>query len=333
MIDRETRPLPDHPPLPLPDPQYAQRWIPGVFAALMGLLVFLIAVGAVPVSDPDFGVPRWVVALIGGFFWIVGVWILSQSLQAILWQRRLRRLALRHTDLPWMRDYPWDTDGVADHLARSTLAALVGVFITTLFAAIFVTLALTLFEGILPTIFAFAMAAICLLLLKQYLTPLLVRRKYGLSRVRFERFPYRGDHDLSLRVHCNRPIHSSESINCTLRCIERELKMTDELHPGHSSGSTRRRKRVLINCHQLYAETRNVDHFDASRLGTDFTVQFQPPPPDLGTRLNAAPASHPNTDSAARLTAAPARYWELDVTASTPGLDYRALFLIPFYPE
>jgi hypothetical protein len=54
----------------------------------------------------------------------------------------------------------------------------------------------------------------------------------------------------------------------------------------------------------------------AGRLrGGDLPVSFKLPEGEFGTRLSEAPA----------------RYWELEVKADTPGLDFGALFLLPVY--
>ena len=39
----------------------------------------------------------------------------------------------------------------------------------------------------------------------------------------------------------------------------------------------------------------------------------------------------PEGDYASRLLESPRRYWELEVKAETPGIDYAARFLIPVY--
>lgn len=60
------------------NPQKTKRMvmiISGAMDALIGAGILIVGLGFFPVSISDFGVPQWVILLIGGAMFIVGGWM------------------------------------------------------------------------------------------------------------------------------------------------------------------------------------------------------------------------------------------------------------------
>lgn len=49
--------------------------ISGVTDALIGAVILLIGFGFLPVDIADYGIPSWLVILVGGFMFIMGAWV------------------------------------------------------------------------------------------------------------------------------------------------------------------------------------------------------------------------------------------------------------------
>ena len=79
-------------------------------------------------------------------------------------------------------------------------------------------------------------------------------------------------------------------------------------------GSGRNRSMVTV-CYELLALPATVAAVDDGSGGTALRVVAEVPP--------GAPVT--------TLAARPPRYWELELSAATPGVDYGATFLVPIY--
>lgn len=51
----------------------------GVIDALIGAALLLIAFGLLPVDIADYGLPPWLVILVGGFMFIMGAWVAAYN--------------------------------------------------------------------------------------------------------------------------------------------------------------------------------------------------------------------------------------------------------------
>jgi hypothetical protein len=133
---------------------------------------------------------------------------------------------------------------------------------------------------------------------------LVQQAKYGRARLAFPSFPFFLGDTLTARLGTSRAIGEFKKLTFTLRCIEERTET-------RRSGT---RTSIQTVCDQLWAEEVALGA-GAVREGNEITVRFELPEGDYGTRLSDSPA----------------RYWELAVTADTPGLDFSARFLVPVY--
>lgn len=51
----------------------------GVIDALIGAIILLIGFGLLPVDIADYGLPAWLVTLVGGFMFIMGAWMAAYN--------------------------------------------------------------------------------------------------------------------------------------------------------------------------------------------------------------------------------------------------------------
>ena len=146
--------------------------------------------------------------------------------------------------------------------------------------------------------------AILVLMLVGILTTIWHRARYGRSRLAFGSFPFFLGQPLQVRLSTGRPLGAFKSLVLTLRCVE-ERTATTQTAKGRST---------RIVCDQLWADEITLAESWALQEG-EIPVSFRLPEGDYATRL-AEP---------------PVRYWEIEVTADTAGLDFRAVFPLPVY--
>jgi hypothetical protein len=132
--------------------------------------------------------------------------------------------------------------------------------------------------------------------------------KYGRPYLRFERFPFFPGQLVECALDPGKGIRDYRKITYTLRCVE-------DVTETHGSGKNRSTTTV---CYQLYA-----DHFEIDQPGS------------LGAQGQGVPVTFllPEDVPTMDLWRPAPRYWELVVKADTPGVDFKATFLVPVYAE
>jgi hypothetical protein len=226
----------------------------------------------------------------------------------------VRRLRAAHPAEPWRWDYVWDERGITDDYARYNAAtsiaaiAVLGVFAVAasgfsiaallsghrslqLFAVPFVVVALLLDYAVLRGLFDVARL-------------IAGRLKYGRGVASFDRFPFRRGETLRLHVRAPRALPRHAVVTATLRCVQERLAPV---------GTLQRQPR--IECFELYRDVAPAEVVDAASGARAIRVTF------------SVPADVPATD----FSSYPCRYWEVDVEASTDGVDYAARFVVPVY--
>jgi hypothetical protein len=273
-----------------------------------GAAIGLLALGVIPAAAGE-GPPlpsglAWCLALL---FFGAGVFLCSIGVRALIAWSRLKARRERHPHEPWRVDYPWDPTGTS-HNPGSSLPGQLG-------AAAFMTLLLAPFNYfafyVPPTdmplwargLVGFFDVVLVLVVVGMVMT-LVQQAKYGRARLAFQSFPFFLGDTLTARLGTSRAIGEFKKLTFTLRCIEERTET-------RRSGS---RTSIQTVCDQLWAEEVALGA-SAVREGNEITVRFELPEGDYGTRLSESPA----------------RYWELAVTADTPGLDFSAKFLVPVY--
>ncbi|MEO8359105.1 MAG: hypothetical protein ABI672_03665, partial [Vicinamibacteria bacterium] len=130
--------------------------------------------------------------------------------------------------------------------------------------------------------------------------------KYGKSRLHFARFPFKPGSSVEAGLEADSKLAAAPVINLALRYIEEIVTVT-------GSGKNRSTRTTLYALHEVKQEVR-AGQFD-STSGAEIPIRMRLPDGDYSNRLRDTPR----------------RYWQLQVTAETPGIDYEAKFLLPVY--
>lgn len=270
----------------------------------VGLFVVALAAGAAPTSSSDGGEPPppWVLFAFGAVFALVGGFIMIAGLRGWLRQRRRDAMLARYPDEPWRGDHAWNERYAYDRGSNPLPAFGVASFMT-LFLSGFNYWAFLSGEGPLPVKLFVGFFDLILLAVWSVAFYTLGRRlKYGATRVRFDTFPFLVGHPLRVSLELPRALRDFPELRATLRLAEQRWETT-------YSGNKRSRQLVT---YERWAEEQVIPR---DRIDGVVTLEFQVPP------------GAPTTD----LASTEPRYWELQLDAETPGIDYHGLFLMPVY--
>ncbi len=269
----------------------------------IGVLILLRAANVI--TSGDIHAPNWVLGTIGTVFAVVGLLFAFSGGKDVLRQLRLRRWTLQHPQEPWMADHRWDITGSSDELGKN--------IVRTFFFAAFLALFLVPFNyiGLVKgdLVFGFVSLAFdaAILAMLGYGFYLLARRiKYGRTRIRFAQFPLFLNDVAEVSFVPGRGWSAYDRITFTLRCVEEVIETS-----GHGKN-----RRTTISRYQVYADVFEVSgpgRFDATDAALPVTFLL------------------PHDGPCTRLAQSPPTYWELEVKAATPGIDFCATYLLPVY--
>jgi hypothetical protein len=272
-----------------------------------GIVLALIALGTIRPRTSGGPFPPWLPWCLALTFFVPGFFLLVTGLRSAWASARLEKRRALHPGQPWLAEGSWDPEGTSDRprttlLAQFVWTAFLSVFLAPFNYFVFVAPQKDIPFWVKGLVGFFDLIPV--LMLVGIVTTLWHAAKYGGSYLRFGSFPFHLGGTLDVRLSTRRPIGSFETMTCTLRCIEERT----ELRRTSRGGSSR------TVADQLWAEERILNSSFAAFDG-GIPIAFRLPEGDYGTRLAEAPV----------------RYWELEVTAATPGLDFRAVFPVPVY--
>lgn len=268
-------------------------------ALLIGVGAIVVLIGVLGMSDKS--VPGEVLASMGAVFALAGVLFVVNAARGLLARQRKDAMAdAVLADHPWNRTHATSNAlGAAFQMAFG--AAVIALFLVPFNWWAFVSkdgnLLVMLIVGLFDGVWAMTVSRALYLVARGL--------KYGTSTLTFDRFPYRLGQPLGARFDCARTIDSPQGIEVIARCVEEAFEVR---------GSGRNRKSVVV-CYQTHAAQTIVQPGTSPSGGTSFTFTL-----DL-----------PHGDHATKLAERPPRYWEVEMKAETPGVDFGALFLVPVY--
>ncbi len=257
----------------------------------------LLVVAAVQVGPPEEGkVPRPLVLLVVALFPLAGAWVLRHGLRGLARERRIAALQAGQPHAPWAWDYAWDPHEASDLSGREGTQAIAFGIVAAIFLVVFNWIAFVAQPDPLWRLLVgvFDVAVIAAFAKGGFV--LLRRAKYRDARLRFTTYPFFLGRELVVDL-LGAP-HQCNRLTATLRCIKEAYEFR-----GRTS---------VVVCYQCYVDTQRI----AGPLGPD-APRFRFPLP-LG-------------DYETRLRDRPPRYWELEVAAETPGIDFQTRFLVPVY--
>jgi hypothetical protein len=135
---------------------------------------------------------------------------------------------------------------------------------------------------------------------------LLVALKYGKTGIEYARFPFFTGNRVDLGWRQPSGLNTAEKITFTVRCVEEWLELT---------GLAGDRSEEIFH-DQLWAATRTTTGTVACRTNRLVWLSFDIPEDVQGSCLSAGE----------RII-----FWELEVVAEAPGVDFDERYLVPIY--
>lgn len=251
--------------------------------------------------------PKWLLTAFGGVFASAGLGVAWMGFGGMIRASAARKRKEEHPLEPWYWDYPWDSRGAKSGGLGPAVQGFLAFLFLTAFLSIFNWWAFFSDEGPLPVkLFVILFDLIDVAVLLGALYSLFQYFKYGTSRLHFARFPFRPGHSVEAGLEVSDKIAAAQTISLVLRYIEEVTETT-------GSGKNRSSTQVLYGLHELKQE------LNASQINAGSGAEIP-----INMRLPAGEFSN-------RLLETPRRYWELEIKAETPGIDYAARFLLPVY--
>lgn len=271
----------------------------------MGTFIFLMGLGKVEVDPGTVHAPLWVIAVCGLMFLLAGLFLIWHGLDGIWRNARIRKVQRTRSSSPWLWDYPWQALGISDNKLKKVMHSLIFLFVVGAFLAPFHWWAFLSKEGPLMVKVIVVIFDLVFGLCGGYyfLNSLGLYLKYGNSRLRFESFPFFLGDILSVTL-----VKLPSEINQ----LQLDLRFIEERYEMRGSGDNRSQK---VICYQLYHEGRILQGSEVTSSGK-LSLEWDLPG---------------DQEMTSTLSQRPALFWELEVKADTPGVDYHSCFLLPVY--
>jgi len=240
-------------------------------------------------------------------FFLAGAFLIGHGFKGLRLKARVEEGRRRFPDKPWMWDYQWEPLGISENKVKEIVNHFVAGLVFVAFLAPFHYL-MWFDPKQDPPMWAKGVILffdfIVVLVLGDAFRKLFQYLKYGNSRLRFQDFPYYVGHKVRLAL---------EGVPATFDRMTLNLRYVEE---AYETRGTHRNKRQEVVCYQIYGEERTLNSgpVHGGRLITEWEL------PD-------------NEEMISELSARPARFWELEVKAETPGVDYESRFLVPIYSK
>lgn len=273
----------------------------------MGTFIILITTGVIPTEEGAANAPMWLIGLCGGIFAVPGLWVVSYGIRTSIADARVYRRSHRFPDSPWYYDHPWEETGTSYTDVRSIGRILMFLLIAGGLTGVGHYVVSTGGGGVWPFWIGIGLMDLFLLIGVYYLCRAVIRLfRYGRSRLRFDRFPFHLGRRLDVTWIRPRGMRHCGALTCTLRCIEEVFESA-----GDDGGKQ-------VAAYAIYEDKKVVEPpMDRESANPEVPLSFELPKGDFDTRLR----DHPP------------RYWQLEIRAANPGVDYLARFLTPVYAD
>ncbi len=263
----------------------------------------LLVVGGV-LELPD--IPKYarvLIAEMGGLFACAGLFLLLGGMRKTVQSVQRKQGRLRAPQQPWIWDYRWDTRCAHGRLLSNCVKA---ALFSAVLAGILVPINLWAVGDPFFVVFAGLLDLVWLLSLVVFVNHLRRLHRFGRSTLIFAEFPFHLGQDLRATLAQAGRLQDCHSLQLTLRCIE---EVSETVGRG-------RNQSTKVVCYALYEDCQVLQP-ESLRLtpGSQLSISFPLP-------LDAPPT---------RRSEQPPRYWELEIEAGFPGVDFKEQFLVPVY--
>ena len=263
---------------------------------LAGALASLAGLGQTQ-SPGEGEPPGWVLVAMGGVFAIVGAGLLVAGGRAVLRERELQANLIDYAEEPWRFD-GWHPEFARDLtggvLAPFGAALFVGLFMVP-FNYFMIAKSAPIFAQVIVGVFDVVLVA----MVGHAFYRLGRRVKYGDGRLRYRELPLLASQPVHLTLRLPKALRGRfETLECTFRCAEQLWEQRGD-------------QKTLMT-YEVYSDARSIP---SGELEGELTLDYAVPSEVPGTVLHG--------DSVF--------FYELEVKAETPGIDYRATYLLPIY--
>ncbi len=247
----------------------------------------------------------WVISVFGLMFLLAGLWFVWHGLDGLRRKAKIKTVKMTRASSPWLWDYEWQALGISDNKMKKVMHALLMLIVVGTFLAPFHWWAFFSDDGrlMVKVLVIFFDLVFGLGGGYYFLKNLALYLKYGNSRLRFGNFPFYLGDKLSV-VLVDLPAEINQ--------LQLDLRFIEEKYETRQRGQERESKVV---CYQLYHESRILKDEEVVHSGKLLLEWDLPGEPEMTSTLSQRPA----------------RFWELEVNADTPGVDYHSNFLLPVY--
>jgi len=277
----------------------------GIPFAGAGAAVLMIYTGHIQVSPSKIHAPLWIIGVFGLLFLLAGLSFMWHGAIGLSRRARVEAAQAGRASSPWLWDYEWQALGITDNKFKKVIHAVIMLVVMGAFLAPFNWWAFASNEGgtmvtVMVVIFDLIFGLACGYYLFRNLALYL---KYGNSRLRFNNFPFLLGDKLAVTL---------TGLPGEIRQLQLDLRFIEERYETRGSGKNRQ---SVVVCYQLFLDSRSLSGREVSQSG-NLAVDW--PLPD-------------QKEWTTTLSQRPPRYWELEVKADTPGVDYHSRFLLPVY--
>jgi hypothetical protein len=274
---------------------------------LSGLFIQAAAFDFIPVHGKH--APTWMISLVGVFFLLGGLFLVTHGVLGILRQAAHDRELAQYSGQPWYSDYHWRKEGFAFSALHAMVSRLFAALVWSAFLVPFFWIGLH--ERGMARVFlvgAILFALIGLIFWYRWAQMLGEMLRYGNSFLNYDQFPYFLGSAFRARLRAPQHVSDLDELTFILRCVQEKYVTT-------GSGSNRQTKVV---CYELYKDSHTLSRDQITGLaGGDFLIEFPLPPDQRTTTLCYNPPT----------------YWEIEARGRSHAINYQAYFLIPVYKQ
>ena len=272
----------------------------------VGLWVNGMGLGFIDHDPAKLNAPIWMLTVFGLSFAAGGLFVWGMALRHFRMEQKIKALSARYPGDAAMADYPWDRKGYSPPRWAHVRKAWFGMGFMILFLSGFHWWAFGSGNG--PMMVKAIVILFDLFMIWGVFYALRITWhaiKFGTTRLRFDRFPYRPGDALELAVELPPVLRKAKSASLHLRGIREYYEVT---------GSGKNRSKRLVQ-EARYEGSQTIE-------GTELTNYLN----ELRS-LWLLPEDCPSTD----LTAEKPFYSELELKLDLPGLDLQQRYLLPVY--
>jgi hypothetical protein len=251
--------------------------------------------------------PIWLIELIGSFFVLAGLFLISHGLRGVAKRAAYKREIASNPGQVWLADHHWHREGNSYSAFNEMLSRLMAAIAWYAFLIPFFWVGLT--QHGMPRVFLFVAGIFSLFgiyLWMRWAKKLGDLLRHGNSFLAFDSFPYFLGGTFTARLRATRHFDSMQELTVTLRCVQ-------EKYVTRGTGDNRS---TQVVCYELYSDVATFTHEQLTGAASSYLpISFRLPEKQPVTKLSETPPT----------------YWEIEAQGKASDAQYEAYFLVPIY--